>query len=410
MSRRNPPAKWVLPTIVNPPGRRCFVIEVPDETFHIAAFRGALLNLAAAYKWEDDLAHTARDVALVWRQVYENVRECPPTQIVGGGDSLEDYLIRQNPDDPCLLEFSADGTHWCLLADFSLCLPSPQQPGAGAEQPPPGGGQACYHGQLQANGLWLLPTIVNTGDVIELTNAIGAGNDGTVSPWRCPDGSTFFGGACIGGTGGTSGSDPAPAVNHMRLLFNIAGAWFDAMGGPVTIPAAVSNAQVFVQVNDSALGTNAGSYEFDVCVTNNAATGWQSVLDFEINSYASILTVSPGVWVAGQGYGGTPSGPDFFVAVLQLTTSAFQITSWDTLYNGAGSSGANGGTVTNVNGSAYAAAGAIGSGTGLHLVGTGAVSGVTALAQSFNSGTTNADFRLRRWTINGFGAKPPQLP
>lgn len=73
MPRRNPPAKWVLPEIVDPPERVCYTVAVPKERQHIAAFWGALLNLASAIHWADDDAHTAKDVALVWREIVDNV-------------------------------------------------------------------------------------------------------------------------------------------------------------------------------------------------------------------------------------------------------------------------------------------------------------------------------------------------
>lgn len=76
MARRNPPARWTLPEIVNPPTRKCFTILVPNEPYHIAAFRGALLNLASAYNWQDDLDHTAKDVANVWKSVIVDVTAC----------------------------------------------------------------------------------------------------------------------------------------------------------------------------------------------------------------------------------------------------------------------------------------------------------------------------------------------
>lgn len=79
MSRRNPPAKWTLPAIINPPTRKCFTILVPNEAYHIAAFRGALLDLASATNWADDPDHLAKDVADVWKDVVVNVVAC------GGG-------------------------------------------------------------------------------------------------------------------------------------------------------------------------------------------------------------------------------------------------------------------------------------------------------------------------------------
>jgi len=48
-------------------------LQVPNERFHIAAFRGALLDLASAYKWQDDPDHKAREVANVWKGVIANM-------------------------------------------------------------------------------------------------------------------------------------------------------------------------------------------------------------------------------------------------------------------------------------------------------------------------------------------------
>lgn len=109
--RRNPPAKWVLPEIVNPPRTRCFVINVPDERFHIAAFRGAMLDLASAYKWADDPAHTARLVALIWKNVIVNMRDCPDPADPNNGVILEDLMsqqIRLKPDNSCIIQM------WCI--------------------------------------------------------------------------------------------------------------------------------------------------------------------------------------------------------------------------------------------------------------------------------------------------------
>lgn len=73
MNRKNALAKWTLPTIVHPETTKCIQIEIPDEQFYIAAFRGAMLHLQEAYKWADDEAHTAKQVALVWRDIIDNM-------------------------------------------------------------------------------------------------------------------------------------------------------------------------------------------------------------------------------------------------------------------------------------------------------------------------------------------------
>jgi len=112
MARKNPPAKWVLPEVVDPDDRLCMKIPVPNDRFHIAAFRGALLNLAAAYKWQDDVDHTAKDVALVWRDIIDDLN---------WGCGLDD--VRQNEENPCTLEKTFDGETWEAFADLQKCPP-----------------------------------------------------------------------------------------------------------------------------------------------------------------------------------------------------------------------------------------------------------------------------------------------
>lgn len=73
MGRRNSLAKWTLPTVIDPDERRCMMIPVPDDPYHVAAFRGALLHLSEAYKWADDPDHKAREVALVWRDIIDGL-------------------------------------------------------------------------------------------------------------------------------------------------------------------------------------------------------------------------------------------------------------------------------------------------------------------------------------------------
>jgi len=304
MPRRYYPMTWALPGVVHPTKTRCFQIEVPDDREYIAAFRGALLSLASAYNWADDDAHTAREVALVWWDICENVLGCTDPEIMGGGVDGDELMIRQNPDNPCLLETSINGTDWCVFADFSLCIPAPNQPGGGTSQPQPGGGVECYQAQLQANGSWVLPTVVSAGDQLEVSNATGASQDGTVSPWRCPNGLTFFAGACVG-VGGTSGSDPLPSANHMRLIYVINGTAYDAMAGPFTVPGGVSSAEVTLQVNDDTLTDNSGSYQFKICATNNQSGSWSSTFDFAVSPYSSLLSLVWGVWNPGVGYDGT---------------------------------------------------------------------------------------------------------
>lgn len=113
MARRNPPAKWVLPETIDPEERLCFTIQVPNEVYHIAAFRGALWNLCSAVNWQDDPDHKAKDVANVWREIYDEVDAC----LMAVTD------VRQNDETPCILEKKIDDGDWEEFANLQLCPP-----------------------------------------------------------------------------------------------------------------------------------------------------------------------------------------------------------------------------------------------------------------------------------------------
>lgn len=179
--------------------------------------------------------------------------------------------IRQNPTNPCVIESSVNGVDWCPFIDLSKCQNFGTQPGEGSPQPAPGGGTQQYCFKLSAAGRKLLPVTVSDGDTITLDNANGAGHDGSgvdgSGLWRLPNGDQFFGGIDVGFPR-TVETDPMPAVNHMKI---IAGAgstpdWFElTTGSPVTISGGLTQAQIWIQVNDSNLLDNEGDY--DVCVT-----------------------------------------------------------------------------------------------------------------------------------------------
>lgn len=184
-------------------------------------------------------------------------------------------------------------------------LGGPDQQGDGAPQPAPGGGCQTYHAQFDAKSQYLVPTVVSAGDVLTFTNAKGSGHDGTVSPWRCPNGLTFFAGACIG-LGGTSGTDPAPSINHMALIAKIGSVYYPAYGGSITVPGGIANEQVIIFANDSNLLDNSGSYSVDVEVCNNATARFTHHFDFRLSPGPFIAQQLGGTnnttWVPGTGF------------------------------------------------------------------------------------------------------------
>jgi len=252
----------------------------------------------------------------------------PESGALGGGPDGEDGMWRQDPDNPCLLQFSADGQCWCTVFDASKCNPNPTQPGpTGGTRPAPGASsQDCY--TLQANGQINLPYAVYPGDTIEITSADGAGWDGNIlDSWNCPDGSPYYFGACVG-SGHTSGSDPLPSVSHMRLLVVIDTTYNDGMAGPVTVGGSGPQSAL-IQVNDNVLSDNAGSYKVCVKLTNNQTSSWTQTWNFALTPGTGFDQVpqrgSPrGTWVPGVGWQSeivNLTGPNDYedAAVIQWT-------------------------------------------------------------------------------------------
>jgi hypothetical protein len=303
--RRNPPAKWVLPIVVNPP-RICFQIEVPNDRFHLAAFRGAILNLAAAYKWQDDPDHTAKRVAAVWDDIYTKIRTCETVNCGDQGISLEDVLsqqIRKNPDDPCIQQMWCID-HWEDWYDPRSCIPGTiEQPTNGT--PLEAGQCRAWDVSLRGSERWLLPVQVNTGDTITITGASGGWNDGTLL-WFCTSGQLYVGSGCLADAAPESG-DPLQTANHMRLIMSVDGTFVDAYNQIFAVPVGVSDGQVFFQANDDPLPGNSGTVSFhvEVCkenppetpitITYGFGSGSSSVLD------GGIISVSSGCCGGGGG-------------------------------------------------------------------------------------------------------------
>lgn len=273
-----------------------------------AVITGCLQQMLLNTTWDVD---TQAELTAIQEQVFDLmatmcVNPPPSDQRFSVGVEEGPLMLRQNPDNPCELQTSVDGVTWCTWADISKCTPQVTQPGTGSQQPAAGGGCTSYHANLEATGAWLLPAPVNTGDVINVTNAKGAWNDGTINPWQCPDGFNYFAGLCVGSTFTQSG-DPVPTSPHMSLIAHIiGGVYFPVLGGSVTIPSGVSFGQLEFICNDSIRSDNLGSIEFDVEVCNNQAASWTHTLDFVLSNQGFVLKSDGGsfrgVWQPGVGW------------------------------------------------------------------------------------------------------------
>jgi hypothetical protein len=267
MSRKRlAPARWVLPAVVNPPRRVCFQIEVPDEPQHIAAFLGAIYDLAKPYKWANDNAHTAIAVGAVWFDIFEALHRnnCKVTTRSTAGVEDNQQMLRINPDNPCIIQQFCD-PDWVDWFDASQCVAAAagQQTGGGQPQP---GQTACTNAVLPGNNVYLLPQQVSGGDIIQVTQPGGGWSDGS-GVWQCWDGGGYALGVCTGLGYSTSGSDPLPSYNHAGLIMKINGVYYAATAAPFIVPSGVSNANVEFQMNDPSLSDNVGSIHFKVCLT-----------------------------------------------------------------------------------------------------------------------------------------------
>lgn len=271
MTRRNPPAKWVLPEEVDPDTSICYVIRVPNEQFHIAAFLGALYNLTSARFWADDPDHTALLVAKVWQDIYDDLEHC----------IVEDWTVRLDPSD-CTEVQQFDTASMDYVDRFNLrCaaetvlneeFPPNNPPGQTQPGPQPGGSSPypgqCFELKLRVGGFsaTLIPLNVQTDWTITVESIDGATTDGFlaqfppyISLWRCGDGNLYQLGSCFGSPELIT-SDPVPTSNHLIPLIQYPDATYQplATGDTYTVPSQPDGFYQLLINNSPGAGTNPG--------------------------------------------------------------------------------------------------------------------------------------------------------
>lgn len=291
-----------LPDVIDPPDSLCFLIHVPNDPHHIAAFYGAIHQLTQWISWQRDPQKRGKDAAAVWREIYWNLKPqpCIPPLPFHGAEQ-EDFMPLRVDCDCNVWITCCDGTEKQLLTADQVKKLLQSQPAQGQPQPPAGQCQQ-YSGQFNASSAFLVPTVVSTGDTLELS-ATGASSDPDVSvDWRCPNGDLFVAGACIA-TPILVATDPLPTVPHLRLLYLIAGTYYDAMAGVFTVPGGISSENVQIVVNDSARGDDLGNLTVNATVCNNATATWTHSWDFRTNTGPwGVDPTECGSYVPGVGF------------------------------------------------------------------------------------------------------------
>lgn len=332
MTRRNPPARYALPNPVNPASNICFLVHVPREKNHIAAFLGQIKALGGAYAWADDAAHTARLVAAVWLDIFNSLKaqNCEFDQ--QNSELENDMKLRIDPDNSCIIQcFDECGQTWGTWLDISSCVPGAgSQPGAGGT--PATGQTNCYDVLLAGSSQWISPIPIKDGDNIVISGASGGWQDGG-GRWACPNGGEFTLGFC--GSTITDPGDPNPTIAHQRLIASTNGgaSWQDAFNTTLFIAPGQSPTNLLIQMNDGSLPDNGGSINFRVCITTQNATTWSHDIDFTIQSGGFRPRSGQAQWMDSVGWipaTGTPEacgiGFDFLHSNAVLTDARFDFT------------------------------------------------------------------------------------
>lgn len=284
---------WKLPRNLEPREKvRCITLLLPDDDEYELLLRSAIYDefCLTWMCWQRDGTRNGQNQVELWRRVLATWKRCEetPTIIEGVDTDMTDKLIDIKCDSSgvCHLYIRCDvcSDTWNEVAnigDLVSGLPGQPQP-----QPPSGGGQQCYQVNFQANSLGNVPTVVNTGDVLTIQSAQGAGSFNGVG-WWCVDGSSYFAGACVGG-GTTDAGDPVPATLRMALILQIGSSYYyTPVGTPFTVPSGITNQPINILANYGSGGSPtlsglSGSYQVSICRTNNAAATWSHDVDFTL--------------------------------------------------------------------------------------------------------------------------------
>jgi len=312
----SPSFQYPVPPPAHSPDAQIDCVRVSFSSAWLPYIIGSLKQLWLASTWigDDTVKNNLQDQALNLISLFMQAETCPRSVVsLGGIVSNEDEMAQIRVDCDCnVFVMCCDGTEVQLMTSKN----SVSQPAAGSKVPAGGGGTAEYCGRINANETWLLPVNVSAGDTLLFSDLGGAWNDGSTLAWQCPNGFSYFAGACFFAVP-LGSPDPMPAVRHMQIIADIAGTFRDVLnttitGAPqvYTVPAGVSNAQVLIRGNSSTLAGASGEVSFCIAVTNNQPEFWTQELDFTASglgfspcvftpSFDNAAVYSPGVGWAG---------------------------------------------------------------------------------------------------------------
>lgn len=298
------------PPVDMPSDTVCVVLHVPNSPVWLSAFWWILNQYNYWYNWRETSDKRGKLVAHRWREMFwrafdenANGQDCKNLIPVGVGIHLERSTsmdIRKNPDNECIIQMWCID-HWEDWYDPRSCITG------GATQPAPGGDIAVgecmdYDVALFGNAKWILPVALDDGYKIIISGAQGGWNDGGVG-WHCPNGFTYALGLCTSADPANPG-DPLQTVNHMRLIAEYDGNFYDAYNQTITIIGGTGPTNLTFQANDADISNNSGSINFHVQVCNPASETFVHEFDFTASSHGWVIegAGAHGNYIAGVGF------------------------------------------------------------------------------------------------------------
>ncbi|MFL5667598.1 MAG: hypothetical protein ACJ8BW_40575 [Ktedonobacteraceae bacterium] len=270
-----------LPKLPLPKDTVCYTIILPNSPEIIQAFEGEIYFLGQWVAWQRDLNKTGRVAAQVFKDLYQMLHHQPCKPVSGSIVQEEPMTIQTDCDCMTTVTCPEGGTKTLATTDD---IKRAGIVGGNSPSAPPNGGVINECESFDANAVLLIPGLLNSGDIITLSNADGSGYDGAGTRWYCPDGNQLFV-TCQADTTFLDGADPIPTSPHMQLIIQINGAFYPiGVGSPLVIPGGISNQQGWFQVNDASLTNNFGKYSICYTVKNNQAGTWSHTFDFTVGS------------------------------------------------------------------------------------------------------------------------------
>lgn len=108
-----------IPDNLNPAGTICVPVFLPEDAEYISLFLYVVRTLTHDRHYQRDANNSALTVRDVWRQTTLN----PLISVLANGIACDDdMLVRQNPENLCILEQSEDGETWVEFADITACV------------------------------------------------------------------------------------------------------------------------------------------------------------------------------------------------------------------------------------------------------------------------------------------------